>query len=141
MARFTQIEINQWTLRSGREAELSADETETLADLTEGGVFGGDSTKIFVMTPAIFDKDLTENTPGSEQFASQRQGNNPPLYGPGERVNRLDPLEEELSQILPDAPIEKFVYRRQTNEGRLANGAFGANMVNNCLYHCYLIEH
>lgn len=113
------------TGRVGGEAD-----TEPLAALVQGGVFGDTAaTQIYIMTPATKDLDLTSSV--LNQAASLTNGDHPALYGPvppGD-VDRITPLKTALNQLLPGVSISQFVYRRQTSGNLLTNGAYGAAMV------------
>jgi hypothetical protein len=81
------------------------------------------------MTPAIMDLDLNAGTVG--MAGTLAKGNNPPLFGtsPPGNVDRLDTITTFLGQLMPGVPVKQFVYRRQTIDSLLANGAYGAAMV------------
>ena len=116
------------TYRSGRSG--SEGNTEALRALVQGGVFGNPATtNIFIMTPAIFDLNL--NTGTVSTAGTLANGNNPPLYGtsPPGTVDRLDTITTYLGQLMPGVPIKQFVYRRQTIDKLLADGAYGMAMV------------
>jgi hypothetical protein len=90
-------------------------------------VFGNSkyNTKVYIMSPAIMDLDLDPETmTGSAMAATLNQGSNIPLYG-----TRLDSITMYLDQLLPNVPVEKFIYRRQKGDNLLQNGAYGAGMV------------
>lgn len=114
------------TGRAGGEAG-----TEPLANLVQRGVFGDANTKIFIMTPATFARDLLEQrddqqaTPAQEQRQSQTNGNEPALYDtePASTGGRLPALTAELGRLMPNVPVTgRFVYRRQQNGGLVRTG-------------------
>lgn len=100
--------------------------TQPLSALVNQQVFGDQTTRIFIMTPATIDLDLKENLPGAS--LTQNQGDNIALFGPQYPdgwADRLTPLNSFLGSIMPNVPIDYFVYRRET--GNLNSGnAFGS---------------
>lgn len=91
--------------------------TQPLQTLKDQGIFGDSSTRIFIMTPAIYADDLKEHTNTAVVQNSLINGNNIALFGQqGSQTNptrdRLTPIENVLNSLFPGVPINYFVYRR-----------------------------
>lgn len=100
--------------------------TEPLGSLVDQGVFGDDTTKIFIMTPATLSLDMDENFVGASRTSSQ--GDNVPLFGPEAPPgwsDRLTPLNQFLGNLMPGVPVDYFVYRRETGQLNQGN-TFGS---------------
>jgi hypothetical protein len=111
---------------TGRTFDPRETETEPLAALVQRGVFGNvATTKIFIMTPAAIDRDLT-GVPSREQGASLLQSDPQPLFDGTQQVtiDRLGAIRTALSGLMPGIPVRQFVYRRQTDDDKLTQ-AFG----------------
>lgn len=134
-------------LQTGRAGEAG---TQPLQDVTRSGIFGDvETTKIFIMTPATYDRDLKEYipeqkdnggnvvvpeqlaTPENEQTASLQQSDDQPLFdGATDLVpDRLTPLKDRLAEILPGVEISQFTYRRQQSDEKVQNQAYGKLVV------------
>jgi hypothetical protein len=91
--------------------------TQPLQTLKDQGIFGDSSTRIFIMTPAIYADDLMDNTNTAVVENSLFNGNNIALFGQqGSQTNptrdRLTPIENVLNGLFPGVLINYFVYRR-----------------------------
>jgi len=126
-------------IQMGRVAELgrpAEEKTVPLASVVASHFSEHDKPRIFIMTPANTEPDVDKMT-SREIFATLGRGDYTPLFGPhgdfgrsmDKPKDRITPLQQFLSTLLPRVPIDIFAYkaRRQTGEKRIA--PFGAGMV------------
>lgn len=126
------------TCSTGRDSGLTGGVTEngvteSLTVLVQGGVFGDTATtKIFIMTPATLDLDLTAGVSSADQRASLTNGDFQPLFDGSTTIpqgvtlpDRLTPIKTQLGQLMPGVPISQFTYRRQTNDRFLSSDGYG----------------
>ena len=126
------------TCSTGRDSGLTGGVTEngvteSLTVLVQGGVFGDTATtKIFIMTPATFDLDLTAGVSSADQRASLTNGDFQPLFDGSTATpqgvtlpDRLTPIKTQLGQLMPGVPISQFTYRRQTIDRFLSSDGYG----------------
>ena len=98
--------------QTGRQDDIG---TVPLASAIPGVFTLNQNAKIYIMTPAILARDLHVETPMNEAFDSMSQGEPVAEYGPGGQglVDRLTPLEAALNTLMPNVPIETFIYRKR----------------------------
>lgn len=110
--------------------------TRPLRDLVRAGVFPDDQfkTRVFIITPATYSQDLTDETPPDEVTASLTNGNFQPLFD-GQTPpapDRLSPIKAALRGLIPNVPVDQFIYRRKT-EGVAAQVPMGKAAVSSDL--------
>lgn len=117
-------------LRNGRDPIDGVESnTAVLAMVAQNLFAGDDSTRIFIMTPALASLSFEKKSYSRDKLReSETRGNYPPRYGPGSPdPDRLTPIRQLLGQFFPSTPIELFVYRG-VSEVVEYDGAYGNAM-------------